>query len=178
MKILTSAILILAYAALAAGLAGCAAKRIPLKNASGEAITRAQVRGDDALTHVKAARPDASPASGIHLDSAATELTSQHADLLEAKKALDAERANAAKLQAQYDKLNGKWYVHLGRWVEASVWILIGGFILYNVAAGLLATSPVGWLAKSGDFLIHFLPAANPAALVRAKFAKAAAIPA
>jgi hypothetical protein len=133
---------------------GCAARRVPLSNAAGEAIVRAVVRGDSALGHVRAAIPDASPQSKAHLTTADVELVAQHGDLGDAKKAVAEKDQTIAKQQRDYDKLDGRWYVWVGRRIQL---LLIVAAIAW-VGAGVAGV----FLGPIGTTVLNMLPLAGP----------------
>lgn len=141
----------------------CRSKTIPLSNATGESITRAQVRGDSAQSHVKQAIPDSSPTGKVHLQTAVIELDWQRGDLVDAKLSLQAERRAAAKLQAAYDALSTRWYVKVGRSIQWFIGIALVLWAGIGIAGAIVGATPLGM------GLMRLLPFANPFVWLRSR---------
>lgn len=129
--------------------------KLPLSNATGEAIARAEVRGASAQSHVKAVIPESSPAGRVHLITADGELTAQHVDLGDARTALNKERIERAILQMRYDKLETRWYVTWGRRIQWVLGIAVGIWLIGGITAAIVGVTPFGM------FLTRLLPASN-----------------
>jgi hypothetical protein len=154
---------VLGFFALATS-SSCAARHdIPVSNIAGEALTRAIVRGDSARSHVRAAIPDASPTSAVHLKTADAELTVQRKDQLEAKQANAAEVKRLVRekgdLQGELDKLHSRIEVKAGTWIRISLRVifwslggLVGGGIILYILTLFVPLGPVRGIIR---FLAH-----------------------
>lgn len=155
-------------------MAGCGGNNPPDSTpAIGDAISRAQVRGEAAAEHVVAVQPHTSGTDRWNLDSAVAALVKQASDLIDARKALilaNAERANmqerVTRLETLLDEERAQWFGdRTHKWVAWIVGIGVGAWL----ALGLISTYTGGWFGK---FVIHLLPLANPFAWLKARFSK------
>lgn len=127
-------------------LVGCPSNTgVPVK-ATGEAISRAAVRGDSAQQHVQAVIPDVKNGNKVHLESADKDLGNQKNDLREAREQLT--KANTA-FQTEHDefmKVKGSISYKIGLFLASSFkWIIglgIAGVVLRAIALKL--TGPFG----------------------------------
>jgi hypothetical protein len=79
----------------------------------------------------------------------------------EAVEAVEAEQAHARAWEDRYTKLDGKWYVRWGRWIEAVVFWLVVGWAAAGLASVFLGFQPLGMLQKLSGFIVHLLPLGN-----------------
>jgi hypothetical protein len=148
--------------ALLLGLAGCPAHN-PLKtNATGDALTRAEVRNESVTKQVELAKPHADETGKVHLQTATADLQSQADDLQQAKTSLQAERDNAEKLQEQYTKLRSNPWVKFALLAQKVFWFIVIGYVLAGIAAVVLSVWTGGAGAAVGSEILHLLPLANP----------------
>ncbi|HEV7297773.1 MAG TPA: hypothetical protein VGN72_00285 [Tepidisphaeraceae bacterium] len=144
-------------------VAGCVneGKLVPASNITGESIVRADVRRTHAINQIEIAKPHTVGPYVVNLDTATTELFAQGDDLKAAAAALQAERVAHAntlhesqrrfdELKADHDKLNGRWFVVVGQYLDGIIkwimrwfwWLLTISIVLRAVALAL--PGPVG----------------------------------
>jgi hypothetical protein len=125
---------------------GCPPENPLGTNATGDAITRADVRNKSVTQQVDLAKPHSDSEGKVHLDTASIDLKAQSSDLAEAKTALKVERENCAKTYDALTKLNTKWYVRWGRRIERICYLLIGvlGLGVVLRTASQFIVGPVG----------------------------------
>lgn len=76
---------------------------------------------------------------------------------------LDSANRSYNDLKEQFEKLNAKWFVRWGKWIENAVKILIGSWIALGVLSVIFGMgNPLSWPYAIGREIIRFLPLANP----------------
>jgi hypothetical protein len=156
-------------------MAGCQPKAAPAPVAVvGDAITRATAHVQSADRHVRSAQEHSNFNGKVLLKVASDELASalvDHVDasagLVEARKLIDRQAVEIATGRQAYAKLEGKWYVEWGRWIErVLMWLVIAW-----VGAGVVAVAmgiPVLPLAQRISVeLVRLAPAMNPFSWIR-----------
>ena len=153
-------------------LTGCAAKPMPdpasgINRATGRIHARAESIGEQAAQIESA--PIGTPIESVK--PLATSIRTQAGwivvDVGEADNHVDQLNATIQRQRDEYTKLNGKWYVRVGKWVERALWTLAIGYVV----AGLLAIAlPLRWpvmglsISKS---IVRLVPAMNWASFIR-----------
>ena len=70
--------------------------------------------------------------------------------------------------QADYGKLEAKWYVVWGRRIERVLWVIGIGWLLAGVASVVFGLSnPLSWSWRLGKEITRFVPAMNPFSWIR-----------
>lgn len=130
-------------------LTGCARKSAaPSIHATGTHLARADAKIEGAIPHTD--------------DFGKPLLTSARTDL----KAADSSNNEAARLHAQLEeahrRLEGRWYVRLGRWIDRMIKLLILGWFILGVGGMLLTGFGGGGLGfTAGRWILSMLPLAN-----------------
>lgn len=143
---------------------GCGGKNPARVNATGDAITRAQVRGESAYVHVERAKPFTNGDGKVHLSTASDDLLQQQTDLSEAKTALAAERANYWRLNREFESFKARLFVRLGLFIQHIVWTIVGLWAVAGIVGALLPAG--GW----GSTILRAIPFANIFAWIRDRF--------
>ena len=100
---------------------------------------------ESAQRHVEQAIPHTDDTGKVHLAAATDEHKEVVADAAETKQALDATAKEITALEGQvvavranYTKLESRWYVRWGRWIERVLWIIGISWLICGVASIVL----------------------------------------
>ena len=145
---------------------------------------------ESAERHVQKAMPHANPTGKVYLTAASEEHTEVLASAAHTQDALTATRQEVGKLndaladqQATYQKLESRWFVRWGRWIERMLWIIGITWLLLGAASVALGMgNPLSWTWQLGKEITRFLPVMNAFSWIRdwiaARRAGSAATPA
>lgn len=160
-------------------IAGCTGQAVapqpdPVSQAS-EGVAGIVAHTESAERHVQKAIPHANPTGKVHLAAASEEHTEVLADAAQTHDALNSTRQQVAKLndtisdgQAAYGKLEGRWYVRWGRWIERLLWIIGISWLVLGAASVVFGLgNPLSWTWRIGKEITRLLPAMNPFSWIR-----------
>jgi hypothetical protein len=130
---------------------------------------------ESAQRHVEQAIPHADDTGKVHLAAATDEHKEVVADAAETKQALDATAKEITALegqvmavQADYTKLESRWYVRWGRWIERALWIIGISWLVLGAASVVLGMgNPLSLTWRMGKEITRLVPLMNPFSWVR-----------
>ncbi len=130
---------------------------------------------ESAQRHVTSAIPHADSTGRIHLRSASDEHREVLNQIQEVRSALAMTQHQIAVLsgslkqsEANLQRLDGRWYVTWGRWIERALWIIGIGWLVLGVMSVLLGLgNPVSWSVSLGKEIVRLVPAMNLFAWLR-----------
>lgn len=130
---------------------------------------------ESAERNVQSAKPHADPVGGAQLDSASAE----HAAVLdeaskigaELKAARESIRSLSNDVEEQidrYKKLEARWFVRWGRWIERALWIIGLSWLGLGIASIVFGLgNPLGWAFRIGKEISRALPFMNVFSWIR-----------
>lgn len=130
---------------------------------------------ESAQRHVEQAIPHTDDTGKVHLAAATDEHKEVVADAAETKHALDATAKEITALegqvvavQADYTKLESRWYVRWGRWIERALWIIGISWLVLGAASVVFGLgNPLSLTWRIGKEITRLLPAMNVFSWVR-----------
>jgi hypothetical protein len=130
---------------------------------------------ESAQRHVEQAIPHTDDTGKVHLAAATDEHKEVVADAAETKQALDATAKEITALEGQvvavranYTKLESRWYVRWGRWIERVLWIIGISWLICGVASIVLGLgNPLSLTWRMGKEITRLVPLMNVFSWVR-----------
>lgn len=130
---------------------------------------------ESAQRHVEQAIPHTDDTGKVHLAAATDEHQEVVADAAETKQALDATAKEITALEGQvvavkadYTKLESRWYVRWGRWIERALWIIGVSWLVCGVASIVLGLgNPLSLTWRMGKEITRLVPLMNVFSWVR-----------
>lgn len=130
---------------------------------------------ESAQRHVEQAIPHTDDTGKVHLAAATDEHKEVVADAAETKQALDATAKEITVLEGQvvsvkanYTKLESRWYVRWGRWIERALWIIGISWLVLGAASVVLGMgNPLSLTWRIGKEITRLVPLMNPFSWVR-----------
>jgi hypothetical protein len=130
---------------------------------------------ESAQRHVEQAIPHTDDTGKVHLAAATDEHKEVVADAAETKQALDATAKEITALEGQvvavkadYTKLESRWYVRWGRWIERALWIIGISWLICGVASIVLGLgNPLSLTWRMGKEITRLVPLMNVFSWVR-----------
>lgn len=130
---------------------------------------------ESAQRHVEQAVPHTDDTGKVHLAAATDEHKEVIADAAETKQALDATVTQITALegqvvaaQADYTKLESRWYVRWGRWIERVLWIIGVSWLVLGAASVVFGLgNPLSLTWRIGKEITRLVPLMNPFSWVR-----------
>jgi len=130
---------------------------------------------ESAQRHVEQAIPHTDDTGKVHLAAATDEHKEVVADAAETKQALDATAKEITALEGQvvavkadYTKLESRWYVRWGRWIERALWIIGISWLVLGAASVVFGLgNPLSLTWRMGKEITRLVPLMNPFSWVR-----------
>jgi hypothetical protein len=130
---------------------------------------------ESAQRHVEQAVPHTDDTGKVHLAAATDEHKEVIADAAETKQALDATAREITALEGQvvtvkadYTKLESRWYVRWGRWIERVLWIIGISWLVLGAASVVFGLgNPLSLTWRIGKEITRLVPLMNPFSWVR-----------
>lgn len=130
---------------------------------------------ESAQRHVEQAIPHTDDTGKVHLAAATDEHKEVVADAAETKQALDATAKEITALEGQvvavkadYTKLESRWYVRWGRWIERALWIIGISWLVLGAASVFFGMgNPLSLTWRIGKEITRLVPLMNPFSWVR-----------
>lgn len=130
---------------------------------------------ESAERHVQKAIPHANPTGKVYLTAASDEHTEVLANAAHTYDALKGAQQQVTALndtiadrEAAYSKLEGRWFVRWGRWIERLLWIIGITWLVLGVASVAFGLgNPLSWTWRIGKEITRLLPAMNPFSWIR-----------
>ena len=130
---------------------------------------------ESAQRHVEQAIPYTDGTGKVHLAAATDEHKAVMTNAAETKHALDATAKEITALegqvvtvQANYTKLESRWYVRWGRWIERALWIIgISWLVLGAASVAFGLGNPLSLTWRIGKEITRLVPLMNPFSWVR-----------
>ena len=160
---------------------GCAGQAKPAdaaRTAVGDAVTGVAgvvAHTESAQRHVEQAIPHTDDTGKVHLAAATDEHKEVVADAAETKQALEATAKEITALEGQvvavkadYTKLESRWYVRWGRWIERALWIIGIAWLVLGAASVMFGLgNPLSLTWRIGKEITRLVPLMNPFSWVR-----------
>jgi hypothetical protein len=130
---------------------------------------------ESAQRHVEQAIPHTDDTGKVHLAAATDEHKEVIADAAETKQALHATTTQITALegqvvaaQADYTRLESRWYVRWGRRIERALWIIGVSWLVLGAASVLFGLgNPLSLTWRIGKEITRLVPLMNPFSWVR-----------
>lgn len=130
---------------------------------------------ESAQRHVEQAVPHTDNTGKVYLAAATDEHKEVIADATETKQALDATVTQISALEGQvvairgdYTKLESRWYVRWGRWIERVLWIIGISWLVLGAASVLFGLgNPLSLTWRIGKEITRLVPLMNPFSWLR-----------
>ena len=150
-------------------LAGCAhSTSTPPITLASEGVAGIVAHTESAERDVQNAIPHTDATGKVQLSAASDEHGAILMSAVKTRAALDAADKQAQAAAAALSRLEGRWYVHWGRWIEHVLWIIGVSWLVLGVAAMFLGMgNPLSWTGWLGEELVRLLPLMNPFSWVR-----------
>jgi len=163
------------------GGAGCAGQAKPADAArasvgdAASGVAGVVAHTESAQRHVEQAVPHTDDTGKVHLAAATDEHKEVIADAAETKQALDATvtqitamEGQVVAVKADYTKLESRWYVRWGRWIERVLWIIGISWLVLGAASVLFGLgNPLSLTWRIGKEITRLVPLMNPFSWVR-----------
>jgi len=130
---------------------------------------------ESAQRHVEQAVPHTDDTGKVHLAAATDEHKEVIADAAETRQALESTVTQISALEGQvvairsdYTKLESRWYVRWGRWIERALWIIGISWLVLGAASVFLGLgNPLSLTWRIGKEITRLVPLMNPFSWVR-----------
>ena len=130
---------------------------------------------ESAHRHIEQAVPHTNDTGKVYLAAATDEHKAVMTNAAETKQALDATAGQITALegqvvavQADYAKLESRWYVRWGRWIERVLWIIGVSWLICGVASIVLGLgNPLSLTWRMGKEITRLVPLMNVFSWVR-----------